>query len=115
MQLIFRTNVEEQRPALSNKKTDSNSSIFIGNNTEMDLHNETVVATNNKDLGWMPSTETCIYIYMGFIIGIIILTLSSSFSFFTLCMRSSINLHNKMFDTIIHATMNFFTKYPSGN
>ena len=75
-------------------------------------YNDTV--TYDADFGWMPSTETCIYIYMSFIIGIIILTLSSSASFFTLCMRSSISLHNKMFNSIIHATMNFFTVYPSG-
>ncbi|KAJ9591423.1 hypothetical protein L9F63_002029, partial [Diploptera punctata] len=108
--LSFWTNVEEQR---SSNKTDSNSRIHnTSNNTELD--NE-IITTNNNELGWMPSTDTCIYIYVGFIVCIIILTLSSSFSFFALCMRSSINLHNKMFDTIIHATMDFFTHNPSGN
>jgi hypothetical protein len=64
---------------------------------------------------WMPSTETCILIYMGLVIGIIVLSLASTFSFFSMCMRASIRLHNTMFNSISRATMWFFNNNPSGN
>jgi ABC transporter transmembrane region. len=93
----------------------ANSSINDGSiGAVSNSENEIIIESHYEYLGWMPSTQTCIYIYVGFIIGIIVLTLSSTFSFFSLCMKSSMSLHNKMFDTIIHATMNFFVNNPSG-
>ncbi|KAI4464485.1 atp-binding cassette sub-family c [Holotrichia oblita] len=58
--------------------------------------------------------ETCIYIYSGITIATIIISLVRSFAFFKTCMRSSIRLHNRMFENITRATMRFFNTNPSG-
>ncbi|KAK5646964.1 hypothetical protein RI129_005428 [Pyrocoelia pectoralis] len=63
---------------------------------------------------WDLSTNTYIYIYTGITVTVIILALSRSLSFFTVCMRSSTNLHDEMFTSIIHGTMKFFNTNPTG-
>jgi hypothetical protein len=75
----------------------------------------TIAPTDVTKWSWTPSTETCILIYMGLVIGIIVLSLASTFSFFSMCMTASINLHNTMFNNISRATMWFFNNNPSGN
>ncbi|KAF5287552.1 hypothetical protein FQA39_LY15881 [Lamprigera yunnana] len=59
-------------------------------------------------------TYTSIYIYSGITITMVILTLSRSLSFFYTCMRSSIKLHDNMFNSIINASMRFFNTNSSG-
>ncbi|CAH1183645.1 unnamed protein product [Phaedon cochleariae] len=58
--------------------------------------------------------EDCILIYTIIIIATIVVAVTRSLVFFTLCMRSSMGLHNQMFDTIIRATMRFFNINTSG-
>ncbi|XP_026323955.1 probable multidrug resistance-associated protein lethal(2)03659 isoform X2 [Hyposmocoma kahamanoa] len=55
-----------------------------------------------------------IYIWGLGILGCIVLTTARSLLFLWVCMRSSINLHNKMFSNILSATMRFFDTNPSG-
>ncbi|XP_031343400.1 probable multidrug resistance-associated protein lethal(2)03659 [Photinus pyralis] len=43
-----------------------------------------------------------------------LLALSRSFFFFTVCMRASVNLHNRMFNSVVRSTMRFFNANPSG-
>ncbi|PSN47509.1 hypothetical protein C0J52_02251 [Blattella germanica] len=110
-------NIEEKRLIPNSTEIIGNGKDSIelsGNWTDSNSTNNIVPLENNDDFGWMPSTETCIYIYTGFIFAIIILSMVSLFSFFTMCMRSSIKLHNKMFTSVIYATMRFFTYNPSG-
>ena len=75
----------------------------------------TVVSANVTEWSWMPSTETCIFVYMGLVIAIVVFTLASTFFFFWLCTTASINLHNSMFNSISRATVWFFNNNPSGN
>lgn len=55
-----------------------------------------------------------IYIYSGFIIGTIIITVIRSFAFFKVAMTASKTLHLKMFNALLQAPMRFFDTNPSG-
>jgi ABC-type multidrug transport system fused ATPase/permease subunit len=68
----------------------------------------------SAEWGWMPSSETCIYVYIGLILSIIFLIILRVISFFTMCTRASARLHDSMFSSITHATMAFFSHNPSG-
>ncbi|XP_043284648.1 probable multidrug resistance-associated protein lethal(2)03659 [Venturia canescens] len=59
-------------------------------------------------------TNTCIYIYSAVTVIAIILVLMRSVSFFDMCMRASIKLHDRMFRSISRASMYFFNTNPSG-
>lgn len=63
---------------------------------------------------WELDREMCIYIYTIITIATIIVSLIRSFSFFNVCMNSSINLHDGMFNSITRATMRFFNTNSSG-
>ncbi|XP_056631845.1 probable multidrug resistance-associated protein lethal(2)03659 isoform X2 [Diorhabda sublineata] len=54
------------------------------------------------------------YIYASLTILLLIVTYSRSTYFYTWCLASSVTLHNKMFDNIIHSPMEFFNTNPSG-
>lgn len=60
------------------------------------------------------TTETCLFVYGGLLMLVISLTLGRSFSFYTLAMRCSKNLHQSLFKGIINAKMRFFDTNPSG-
>ncbi|KAJ8979912.1 hypothetical protein NQ317_005348 [Molorchus minor] len=59
-------------------------------------------------------TEIAMYIYGALIIAAIVITLARSLVFFNLAMRSSTNLHSKMFNALLKAPMRFFDTNPSG-
>lgn len=58
--------------------------------------------------------NTSIYIYTVFIIGTIVVTVVRSFVFFKVAMRSSKNLHSRMFHALLQTPMRFFDTNPSG-
>lgn len=60
------------------------------------------------------SRNACIYIYSGLTILTIGITLIRSVSFFNMCMRASMTLHDKMFRCISQAKMRFFNTNTSG-
>ncbi|KAI2474163.1 ATP-binding cassette sub-family C member 4 [Diabrotica virgifera virgifera] len=60
------------------------------------------------------SSETCLYIYGSLILVVVLLTLARSFSFYSLVMSCSRNLHKYLFQGIIYAKMRFFDTNPSG-
>ncbi|KAF2880617.1 hypothetical protein ILUMI_25557 [Ignelater luminosus] len=60
------------------------------------------------------SRKQCIIIYAILILTTVTVAVSRSFFFFTICMRASVNLHNKMFRSIIRASMRFFQTNTSG-
>ncbi|KAF5283709.1 hypothetical protein FQR65_LT13744 [Abscondita terminalis] len=68
----------------------------------------------NQNDSWFLSNESCIYIYSVTALALILVTLMKSFAFMTLCMNASTRLHDNMFNSIIHATMNFFYTNTSG-
>lgn len=53
-------------------------------------------------------------IYGCLIIACMLITIVRSFMFIKSCMKSSINLHNAMFSSILRGTMRFFDTNPSG-
>lgn len=73
---------------------------------------ETIVVDNNTYT--ILDTYTTIYIYSGFIAGVIFVTLIRSFLFFKIAMIASKNLHNRMFSALLKAPMRFFDTNPSG-
>lgn len=60
------------------------------------------------------SADTCIYVYTAITVGTIVITLLRSITFFKVCMRASVNLHDSMFRSITRASMYFFNTNPSG-
>ncbi|XP_034488877.1 multidrug resistance-associated protein 4-like [Drosophila innubila] len=60
------------------------------------------------------TTFECMYIYGGLIIAVVVMTTFRGFLFFKTCMHASKVLHDRMFISILHATMRFFDMNPSG-
>ncbi|XP_021935708.1 multidrug resistance-associated protein 4-like isoform X2 [Zootermopsis nevadensis] len=113
------SNVEEKRASLielpENSTVNVTFAIEINTSLPFNYGNSTSLAAKNcTECAWLPSTETCVLIYTGFLIIIFLLTFSSILLFFTMCMRASVNLHNEMFASITRATMWFFNNNPSG-
>ena len=67
----------------------------------------------------MPSNESLdemfyISIYGGLIVALFVLALIRTMTFFVMCMRSSIKLHNTMFSKILRAPIYVFDMNPVG-
>jgi ABC-type multidrug transport system fused ATPase/permease subunit len=76
--------------------------------------NSTLEGEYHKNLQEMLSTYTYLYIYTGIVVTLFTITIIRSFVFYKFCMRCSSNLHNSMFNSIIHTNMRFFNTNPSG-
>ncbi|KAF5283711.1 hypothetical protein FQR65_LT13746 [Abscondita terminalis] len=99
---------------------DSNYTLYVSDNLTPLLHHLNTSATSklkvlnngvsltNNNTTVLLTTEDCSYIYTAVTIAIIVFALTRSFAFYIMCMNASIRLHDKMFDSIIHATMEFF-------
>ena len=55
-----------------------------------------------------------VFVYLSIVILGIVLTVSHSFSFYRMCLRISINLHEMIFNSVTRAKMLFFHNNPSG-
>jgi len=60
------------------------------------------------------SRNDAIYIYAGILVLCIILNLLTNNLIIRMCMKASVRLHRTMFENLVHATMSFFNKNPSG-
>ncbi|KAI8129034.1 putative multidrug resistance-associated protein lethal(2)03659 [Lucilia cuprina] len=60
------------------------------------------------------TTYECLYIYGALIIAVVVMTTFRGFLFFKICMHASKVLHDRMFCSILNATMRFFDQNPSG-
>ncbi|XP_022919142.2 probable multidrug resistance-associated protein lethal(2)03659 [Onthophagus taurus] len=60
------------------------------------------------------SRDTTLYIYASIVIFTVFIFLTRSFIFFAFCMRSSTNLHNRMFSKIVQVPMRFYNTSSSG-
>uniref|UniRef100_V5G0E4 Putative multidrug resistance-associated protein lethal(2)03659 n=2 Tax=Anoplophora glabripennis TaxID=217634 RepID=V5G0E4_ANOGL len=58
--------------------------------------------------------RNAIIIYSCLVCSTMLITVSRSIAFFRFCMTASTNLHNKMFEKIVYATMRFFNTNPPG-
>lgn len=92
-----------------------NSTIYAADAPSLKNSTISVPVAVSAEWGWLPSSETCIYVYIGLILSIIFLIILRVICFFTMCTRASVRLHDSMFSSITHATMAFFSHNPSGN
>jgi ATP-binding cassette subfamily C (CFTR/MRP) protein 4 len=111
--------VEEQRLIVSEAASGSVQNVTgpVVNDTAMYQNSNAGYSptTTSTEWSWLPSRETCIYVYSGLVASVVILSVCSVICFFAMCMRASIHLHNAMFSGITRATMWFFNNNPSGN
>ncbi|PNF14801.1 putative multidrug resistance-associated protein lethal(2)03659 [Cryptotermes secundus] len=108
--ITYWTNIEEMQFGLRDWDN-VNGSLANGYSVNESLTNDTSVENTLPDT---LSREMCIYIYTAVTVGTILVTLMRSITFFSVCMRASIHLHDSMFRSITRATMYFFNTNPSG-
>lgn len=84
-----------------------NVSETIGNGTESPF--ETIAPAEP-----LLTTEMCLYIQGTLVCLVFLVGICRSFSFYSLCIRSSENLHTQMFQGVVSAKMRFFDTNPSG-
>ncbi|CAH0557608.1 unnamed protein product [Brassicogethes aeneus] len=101
--ITYWVNLEQQDNA---EKAKLMSSETISNNTHQ-------LGSTSEDF-WHFSRETSIYIYSTIIVLLVVSSLVRSFTFFSICMRASTNLHDNMFSSITRATMRFFNTNSAG-
>ena len=90
-------------------------SIWVGweeqyGNIDMKINDDNLTIWDGS---WWTS-ERHIYFYSGGIIVLFFLMIFSSFAFYRMCLRVSMNLHNKLFQGITRATMYFFNTNSTG-
>lgn len=102
--ITYWVNLEEQRQP------------YLSSGTDYQVLNKTIESKLMPEPGsfWDFSTVTCIYIFSAITAATVVVSLIRSFCFFNVCMRSSINLHNGMFNSITRAPMRFFNTNSSG-
>ncbi|KAI4497436.1 hypothetical protein M0802_007447 [Mischocyttarus mexicanus] len=94
----------------------SGGDFFIAQWVNMEEISINVTSNGTNFLDWQGpiDRDTCIYIYSGLTVLTIGITLIRSASFFNMCMRASMILHDKMFRCISNAKMRFFNTNNSG-
>lgn len=82
------------------------------------LNSTETFSTNSSDIVtsrlFVHKRETLLIFYSSLMLIGISLIMSRSFSFFGMCLRISINLHDMIFRGVTRAQMIFFNKNPSG-
>jgi ATP-binding cassette subfamily C (CFTR/MRP) protein 4 len=90
----------------------------INDNKLMSMDNNSTTTSNSvisdQLLWWTISRQTCIIVFAVLTFSMILATLVRSATFVSVCMKASMNLHNKMFNAITRATMYFFNTNSSG-
>ncbi|XP_067128898.1 ATP-binding cassette sub-family C member 4-like [Centruroides vittatus] len=71
--------------------------------------------TEGKNLKNLSSEEFNMYVYLGFICGVVLTSLLSALLLFEFSTVASINLHNNMFRSIIRTPISFLDNNPVGN
>lgn len=76
--------------------------------------NATWKTTPEYDIPSVRNRDNYILIYTVFILISIVLTSAAALLFYKICMKASINLHDKMFSHILQVPRRFFDTNPSG-
>ncbi|VVC26205.1 Hypothetical protein CINCED_3A020489 [Cinara cedri] len=71
-------------------------------------------STLNTFLWWTISRRTCVYVFGGLTLTIILATGARAATFVSVCTTASMNLHTEMFNAITRAPMLFFNTNTSG-
>lgn len=91
--------------------------IVYHNTNNISIYNRTLITPGIIGIltPYLDTRQSYGAIYSFLIFILIILMFISSSMFVSIHTRSSIKLHNRMFNSIINATMYFFNTNPSGN
>uniref|UniRef100_A0A182S5S5 ABC transmembrane type-1 domain-containing protein n=1 Tax=Anopheles maculatus TaxID=74869 RepID=A0A182S5S5_9DIPT len=84
------------------------------NHTILSSRDVRILLKEQTDVSNFIERQQYIWIYSGLIILLVILVVQRSFSFFYVCLRISVNLHDRLFRGLTRATMHFFNMNPSG-
>lgn len=102
---------------------------FLNSTSSVAMTTATTAASNMSDQiaqdwsllstwsDWWSSLDTVTYnvvVYAIIIGGLILTSMARTVAFFVMCMRASVNLHNRMFRCIIRAPIYFFDTNPIG-
>ena len=115
---IFRltlwTNAEELRARQGN--VSENSSFLTITETNVSNVTEEIeeIAPFSGEWWKEPDTYTGIYVFTILIVCVFIFSMVRTIHYFLMCMTSSINLHDHMFQSIIRAPLLFFDQNPVG-
>ncbi|XP_067014167.2 probable multidrug resistance-associated protein lethal(2)03659 [Anabrus simplex] len=113
--IMYWTKIEEERTLSSLRDVNGTEEISSNSTTISEISNSTTISNSTVISGSeLLSTETCIYIYSAIIAAVVVVALCRSFLFFTVCMRASRRLHDRMFNCVTHACMRFFNTNTSG-
>jgi ATP-binding cassette subfamily C (CFTR/MRP) protein 4 len=109
------TDAEQLRASRGNSSS-SNSTDYID---DPEFYNSTFPVKRDDSSAytdWLESldTYTGIYVFTILTAGLFIFSLIRSIHFFVMCMKSSVNLHNSMFQSLIRAPLLFFDRNPVG-
>jgi len=113
LSLTCRTN-EEQRvhnENLEKQNTTQSLSFFNLYESLLNSRNET---TNGEPELEKVNEEFYTLVYTSLIVAMFITIFIRSFTFFLMCTKSSIKLHNQIFDRLLSAPMTFFENNPTG-
>lgn len=83
-------------------------------NTEVESWITSVNGTQVFEWSGPLSRKGIIYIYSGFVVGIVVIYMFETFSYYGVCMRASKNLHGQMFRSIVRCVMYFYNTNPAG-
>ncbi|XP_026807199.1 probable multidrug resistance-associated protein lethal(2)03659 isoform X1 [Rhopalosiphum maidis] len=108
--ITYWVNLEE----LVFRNTSSVNDDLLTSNDNNSTTTSTTSVISNKLLWWTISRQTCVIVFAVLTFSMILATLVRSATFVSVCMRASMNLHNKMFNAITRATMYFFNTNSSG-
>ncbi|XP_011505751.1 PREDICTED: probable multidrug resistance-associated protein lethal(2)03659 [Ceratosolen solmsi marchali] len=107
--LSYWTNMEDMRFNINT----SSSSLNITYNLNFNFENVSEFNIPTEEIKLL-STEEAIYIYAIVLCICTFLCLTRSYLIIRICMKASKRLHKLMFSNILHSSMNFFNKNPSG-
>lgn len=69
--------------------------------------------TPKDDEGYL-GEDIYLWVYSGIVVALFVLTKWRAIYFFMFCIKISINVHNKMFTSLVRAPIKFFDDNPSG-
>lgn len=113
--LTLWTNAEENRARMKNASMEAFDFVEDSNSSNVVQDGTYGNATFTFDWWRSPDTFTGIYVFTILITSVFIFSMVRTIHYFIMCMFSSVNLHNRMFESIIRAPLLFYDRNPVGN
>ncbi|XP_050545467.1 probable multidrug resistance-associated protein lethal(2)03659 isoform X2 [Daktulosphaira vitifoliae] len=88
--------------------------VFQKQSYNSSMNTNVIVSENDSIFSWFTTRNGCIIVFSVITFAMIVAALIRSITFVAVCMKASMNLHNKMFNCITRATMYFFNTNSSG-